>query len=88
MDYIEIVRELNAELYERHKEVENNFMYTTNGFEHIISFSDIFLWSSEMDDREYFEETDDYEPLLPFIKKEFNRVSDKMYYLKFWRVTP
>jgi hypothetical protein len=72
MDYIEIVRDLNIELFEQ-GDTENGFNYSTTGFVDIIEFNGVLLWSSEMDDREFDELTDDYEPLLPYIKKTFNQ---------------
>ena len=39
MDYIKLVSELNAELYERFGETEVNFSYSTNGYVECILFS-------------------------------------------------
>lgn len=83
VDYIEICRELNAELYERFKEVEFGFEYQTNGFVDIISFGGFELWNSEMDDREWIDEWNDYESFEPYIQKVFNKFADKMQSLKF-----
>jgi len=100
MDYVEIVRELNVELYERHKEFDSYFEYRTagftdsilfdsyfeyrtTGFADLILFDGLLLWSSETDDREFDEDKNDYEPLVPFIKKQFNQIADGMQKLRF-----
>lgn len=83
IDFIEIVIELNAELYERYGETERIFSYTTNGFYDIISFDEIMLWNSEDDDRHFIEEIDDYEPFIPFIMRKFNNYIDDLNKLKF-----
>lgn len=82
-DFIEIINELNADLYDRVKYVQEGFSYTTDGYCDQISFNGMHLWSSEMDDREYDEDKYEYEPLLPFLKREFNKVIDDLYSLKF-----
>ena len=46
MDYTELVRELNTELYERFGEVEKGFEYSTTGFVDAISFDGVLLWNS------------------------------------------
>jgi len=71
MDYIKIVEELNAELFEK-GEQELSFSYETNGFCDIIKFQREILWDSENDEREWLEEKNQYEPFKPFIKKVFN----------------
>ena len=83
MDYTELVRELNTELYERFGEIEKGFEYSTNGFIYSISFDGVLLWNSEMDEREWIEGNNDYEPFVPFIKRIFNKYIDKMHTLKF-----
>lgn len=83
MDYKEIVTELNIELYEKFGEVETGFVYSTSGFEDCISFGGVTLWNSEMDDREWIEEENNYEPFIPYIKRVFNEYADKLYSLKF-----
>lgn len=84
MDYIKIIEELNAELYDRFGEVEFGFEfeYSTNGYIDIISFNSAPLWNSELDDREWIEEKNEYEPFEPYIRKVFNNYIDKMRLLK------
>ncbi len=80
---IKLVSELNAELYERFGETEANFSYSTNGYVECILFGEAMIWNSEMDDREWIEEKNDYEPFEPFIKRTFNTWVDKLHSLKF-----
>ena len=82
MDYTEIVSELNAELYDRFGEVELSFNYSTNGYFDLIYFGEALIWCSEMDERLWIEEKNDYEPLAPFIRKSFNEWVDRLYSLK------
>ncbi len=82
MDYTELVRELNTELYERFGEVEKGFEYSTTGFVDAISFDGVLLWNSENEARKWIEENNDYEPFEPFIKRIFNEYLDKMHALK------
>jgi len=78
-----IVSELNQELYDRFGEVESAFMYSTNGYAEVVSFNESVIWCSEMDDREFNEEKNGYEPFEPFIKRQFNEYVDKLSKLKF-----
>jgi len=78
MDYTGIVGELNTELYEKFGEVESGFEYTTSGFVDAITFDGVLLWSSEMDSREWIDESNDYEPFEPYIRKVFNDYVDKL----------
>ena len=82
MEYLDIVNELNNELYEKFGETEYDFNYSTNGYVNIISFGNLQLWSSEMDDRKWIEEKNNYEPLKPFIKLLFNKEIEKLARLK------
>lgn len=83
MEYLDIINELNEELYKRFEETEYDFNYSTNGNVDIIAFGNLQLWNSEMDDRDWIEEKNDYEPLKPFIKLLFNKEIDKLARLKF-----
>ena len=80
---MKIVNELNTELDERYGETERTFSYTTNGFYDIISFDEIMLWNSEVDDRHFIEEINDFEPFIPFIMRTFNNYIDDLNKLKF-----
>ena len=50
----------------------------TNGQDYIISFLDFNLWSSVEDDRNFDEEKDCYEPLYPFIVRNYNEAIDNL----------
>lgn len=83
MDYVELVRDLNMELFEKHGEAENGFEYLTDGFDDVIVFEGVVLWNTATDVREWIEEENDYEPLEPYIKKKFNEHADRLVGLKF-----
>ncbi len=68
-EYLQIINELNQELYEKLGEIGGEFSYSTNGYVHIIKFGEIMIWNSEMDEREWIEEKNDYEPMKPFLKR-------------------
>ena len=72
LKFIEIANELNQEIYEKNGEVEDKFYYSTDGYVDVFGFGDIMLWNSEMDDREFIEDLNDYEEFKPFIIKVFN----------------
>lgn len=78
MEYLELVVELNQEMYDTHGEEETQFFYTSSGFIDIIGFGDIMLWNSEEDYREWIEEKNDYEPLKPFLKKKLKEYGKKL----------
>ena len=83
-DFVKIVEELNANLYDLHKEQEKCFNYTTNGYVDVILFEDNILWCSEMDDREWDETTGEYkESLISHIKILYNEWVDSLVKLKF-----
>lgn len=42
----------------------------------ILKFEDTIIWSNEEDTREFNEETNEYEPLEPFLIKEINKILD------------
>ena len=83
MEYLETVNELNSELYERVGEVKEQFYYMTTGFIDVVGFGDVMLWNSEMDDRLFNEETGNYEPFTPFIKRKFNEYIDRLHTFRF-----
>jgi hypothetical protein len=83
MEYLETVDELNSELYDKVGETEDQFYYSTNGYVDVIGFGNEMLWNSEMDGRKFDEETDNYEPFTPYIKRVFNEWCDKMQTFRF-----
>lgn len=83
MEINDVVSELNSDLYEIHGETEMEFGLLSNGHSHVVSFGGATLWSSEDDDREWIEEENDYEPLIPYLKKRLSDYADKVQSLKF-----
>lgn len=85
LNFYEIVAELNAELFRKNQKLaeEYDFQYRTSGYYDAIYFSGILLWHSEYDDRQWYEDTADYEPLIPFIKKKYNDLVLSMVKSKF-----
>lgn len=81
-EILEAVQEFNQEIFEAHQ-VDAPLSLKTDGFTHAIMFFGHCLWSSEIDDRYFDENTNDYEPLLPYLKKEFNNYADRLQALKF-----
>ena len=73
-----VVYNINEELYTSSEDfcVENGIglEFSTDGYASIIEFMGHVLWSTENDEREYIEETDDYEPLAPFVRHKFNEL--------------
>lgn len=80
-ELIDIVRELNNELFDKGEE-ELSFTFLTDGFSEYIMFNDHMIWNSDDDDRNYDHETNDYEPLLPHLKKHFNHYVNRLNELK------
>lgn len=66
---IDAIRELNAEIYDRSKLEYVNFYAKTDGQTWIIMFADICLWNDGDDDREQDPQTEEYEPLVPFLRR-------------------
>ena len=81
LGFIEAADDLNQEIYEKHGETENQFYYLTDGYVDTFGFGDIVLWNSEMDDREFIEDKNDYEDFKPYITKVFNDYVKKMHEL-------
>ena len=81
LGFIEVANDLNRETYEKHGETENQFYYSTDGYVDTFGFGDIVLWNSEMDDREFIKDKNDYEDFKPYITKVFNDYVKKMHEL-------
>lgn len=82
MNYIEIVRDLNMELFEIHGNTENPFSYSSNGFIDVISFNGLVLWSSEEEPRKWITKANDYEPLKVYIRRAYNSLLDEISKMK------
>lgn len=81
---IEIVMNLNEWLYE--VVGHNNpdcFRFSTDGYIQSIEFNQMLLWDSENDEREYIEETDEYEDMEMYVKKRFNNYITHLQGIKF-----
>ena len=78
----QVVDELNNLLWKKYQEEEFQFKFSSNGYYNAILFNDYMLWYSDEDDREFNEETNDYEPLKEFIIKEFNKYISHLKRLK------
>ena len=81
-----IVYNINSELFEISEdfcvEYGVGLQFNTDGYASVITFMDFELWSTENDERTYFEEIDDYEPLAPFVRRKFNELIDNLSSLK------
>lgn len=61
-DLKDIVNSLNNELFNfGFDDGEIEFSYTTNGYVSIVEFLGVTVYNSEVDDRDWDEELDDYE---------------------------
>ena len=78
MDYLELVAELNTDIYDQHGETAEQFFFTANGLINIIGFGNITLWHSEDEGRKWVEKKKDYEPLKPYIKRELKKYGKKL----------
>jgi hypothetical protein len=81
-NYFDELDELN-EWLELCGEKERQFAWSTNGYVDVIAFEEVVIWNSEMEDREYIAEEDDYGPLVPYIKRCFNEWVEGLNSLKF-----
>lgn len=80
---LEVVLDLNLLLFQIIEEPLYEFKYSSNGYySEYISFNDYVLWSFEDDEREFNEELNEYEPLLPFVKKKFNGYLEELNKMK------
>jgi hypothetical protein len=79
LGFIEVANDLNQELYEKHGELEEKFYYSTDGYIDSFGFGGTMLWNSEMDDRQFIEDKNEYEDFKPYIVKVFNNYIEKMH---------
>lgn len=77
-DAIIVVEELNQEIYdyfEKYGLTFPLFELKTDGFSVIINFMGQHrLWCSDEDEREYHEETDEYESLEEYLRRESQKI--------------
>jgi hypothetical protein len=67
INLIQVVDELNQMLFEAYHQIDSVFELKSNGFEHVINFAGMLLWHSEYEERQFLEETQQYEPMIPFL---------------------
>lgn len=77
--YAEVLEELNDWIFETYGENYNGWMFElrTNLYSDYIYFGEMLLWYNDNDGREFNEEKNDYEPLVPFIKKKLKERINK-----------
>lgn len=68
-EIIEAVCELNAEIYERSKLEYVGFKADTDGMTFCVEFAGVCIWNDDDDDREFDEDANKYEPLVPFLRR-------------------
>ncbi len=83
MDYLEIIKELNQELYEKVGETGMDFTYSTDGQVDIVNFGELMIWNSETDERKWIKDENDHEPLKPLIKRRHNEYIENLQLFKF-----
>lgn len=74
-DLIKVVDELNELLPEG---TVHYFGLVYASYWTAITFGEIQLWCSENDDREFNEDENDWEPLLPYLKKQFCKIGNEV----------
>ncbi len=82
-DYVQIINNLNDHLEKIDDKTSSCFSYKTNGYQTLIMFDDNILYNDDWDERFFDEDKNDYEPLEPFIKKEFNKYLDDLNKFRF-----
>lgn len=68
-EIIDAVRELNAEIYDRSKLEYVGFKANTDGMTFGVEFVGICIWNDDDDERAFDEEKNEYEPLVPFLRR-------------------
>ncbi len=77
-ELVKIVDELNETIHSHDEESCNTFSFMSNGYIESISFNDHILWDSENDGRIFIEKENDYEPLINFVKRQYNNYVDEL----------
>ena len=77
-EIIDAIRELNAEIYDRSKLECVNFYAKTDGQTWTIMFADICLWNDDDDDWEQDLHIEEYEPLVPFLRRRATEEISKL----------
>jgi len=78
-EYILAVDELNDELFEKFGGgYERKFNYCSDGYTETVSYGEIMIFTSEEDVRAWSEETNEFEPLKPFLMRLLWEEIDKL----------
>lgn len=83
---LHIVEDLNQEIFDKYGETFSQiftFTVVAIGFYTSINFLGQVIWNSEEDDREWIEESNDYEPFEPYLRKKINELIQQISTLKF-----
>ena len=80
-NYELMLEQLNAHIYYIDEKEWFRFNFLTDGFADRILFENEVLWNSDEDDRPGV--GDEKQPLLDYIKDQFNEHADRVYKLKF-----
>lgn len=57
--------------------------FTTNTYSETIEFMGIRIWSSDDEEREWIEDTNDYEPMDKYLMKKINGIIESIQKIKF-----
>ena len=84
---IEVVEKLNNEIYNFFKkdygEPFSMLDLCTDGNSIIINFLKIYrIWPPDEDEREYFDDKDEYEPIEQFLRKEIQKIIGQLSQIK------
>ena len=82
----DIVEKLNQWIYEKYDDPYNQFGVCSNGYMIAVEFNRECIWDSENDEREFYEDINEYEDLETHIKLEFNKYIDTIKRYKFYNV--
>jgi hypothetical protein len=77
-EIMDVISLINEEISALTDDMDLYLNFSTNGFAGIISLGDFQLWCSEDDDREFNEETNSYEPLLGYLCKKIQDLSNTL----------
>lgn len=83
-DIIDIVNEINRELYDNNDELDLiingdvQVIYSTDGYHENIKYLNILIWRYDEDEREWIEDCNDYEPLKPFLIKKIKEINNNI----------
>jgi hypothetical protein len=86
---LKAVSDLNQEVYdyfESYGLTLSLFELRTNGISIIINFMGQYrLWFSDEDEREYCEETDEYEPIEQYLRRESQKIITQIGKIKLFK---